>query len=274
MKTLSIFLTLSCICLSINAEIYSYVDANGNTIYTDNPPKGQQTRLVDIELTPSRAKTNQNETIENTTAAFNNAQPTVNDEMKTIKLSPPGFSNTANIEDNFHTTDHSNASLTSNNKPQTIYSELQIIAPSPQAVINNSGGQMMVQVKSDPALTKGDKYRLLVDKQVMGESASPALSLNNLKIREHNLQDIIVNDQGKIVTESAEIVFYVKQITLADRRRIKPCELADYGVRPECPLAEKPPPESLLRKTATVVKNIINTAIDTAAQSAVNSVIP
>jgi hypothetical protein len=31
------------------------------------------------------------------------------------------------------------------------------------------------------------------------------------------------------------------RISLAQKRMVNPCKKADYGVRPECPLKDKPP---------------------------------
>ena len=40
--------------------------------------------------------------------------------------------------------------------------------------------------------------------------------------------------------QTPEITIHIKQTTLADRRRTRPCAEDDYGQRPECPLADKP----------------------------------
>jgi hypothetical protein len=33
----------------------------------------------------------------------------------------------------------------------------------------------------------------------------------------------------------------MQRISLAQKRKVTPCKKADYGVRPECPLKDKPP---------------------------------
>lgn len=274
MKTLTPLFIFLFFCLPLNAEVYSYRDANGNTIYTDNPPKGQQTRLIDIETRPSSTKTNENVIKEETTSNSSSEQSANSDEIKTIKLSPPG--STPAIEDGANSNaPNADSSLSSSHQNSSVnYLNLQIITPKPNTVVTNSGGQMMIEVKSDPLLVMGHKYRFLIDNKLMGELTSPVLSVNNLERGEHKLKVIIVDAQGKKMNESTEIVFFVRQTTLADKRRIRPCELADYGIRPECPLKDRPAPESLLRKTANAVKSIINSAVNTAAEGAVNSAIP
>ncbi|HLD66826.1 MAG TPA: penicillin-binding protein, partial [Pseudomonas sp.] len=43
--------------------------------------------------------------------------------------------------------------------------------------------------------------------------------------------------------------FHVQRISLAQKRQINPCKRADYGVRPECPIEDKPPAKpSLIRR--------------------------
>jgi len=258
MKKLTTLCILLLICAPLSAQIYSYVDANGNTIYTDNPPKGQETRLVDIPNKPSSI-TNKAESPANNTVTANDS----NESIRTIKLSPTGRSSLSIPEDN--TSNHPDTTK----KPLAIsYNSLQILIPTPAATIANTGGQMMIQVKSQPALMVGHKYLFLVDDKVVGET------LNNVERGEHKVKVQVVNNEGSVLIESAEQLFYIRQTTLADKRRTNPCKLADYGVRPECPLKDKPPTESLLRKVAKVVKETLKNAAATAAEGAIISTLP
>lgn len=278
MKILTTFFILLCICLQASAQVYSYVDGNGNTIYTDNPPKGQATRFVDIPTTSPAPVKETNTTNSNaTTPAESTTTDDTTEPIKTIKLSPQGQTSISATEDT--STNQDKTDLSAIKKAINIsYSSLQIVAPEPQTTIINTGGQMMIQVKSQPSLISGHKYRFLVDDKVVGEIASPALSLNDLVRGEHKLKVQIIDKAGTILTESSEQVFFIRQITLADKRRVKPCQYVDYGVRPECPLKDKPPPESLWRRaTKTVqdtIKDVVNTATETAVDSAVKSALP
>lgn len=277
MKTLTFLFTLLFISLQASAQVYSYVDANGNTIYTDSPPKGQSTRFVDIPTTSAAPIKESTANTQATNPAENTITDNTAEPVRTIKLSPQGQTSVSVIDDT--STNPEKTDLSAIKKAINIsYSSLEIVTPTPDATIINAGGQMMIQVKSQPALISGHKYRFLVDNKVVGELASPALSLNDLVRGEHKLKVQIVDKAGTILTESKEQTFFIRQTTLADKRRVKPCEYVDYGVRPECPLKDKPPPESLLRRaTKTVqetIKNVVNTAAETAVDGAIKSTLP
>lgn len=52
MRLLLICLLLS-LALQATAQIYKYTDANGNTVFTDQPPEGQATQNVELPVTNS-----------------------------------------------------------------------------------------------------------------------------------------------------------------------------------------------------------------------------
>ncbi|UYZ85115.1 DUF4124 domain-containing protein [Entomomonas sp. E2T0] len=225
MKKLS-FIALLLTCVSLNAQVYSYVDSNGNTIYTDNPPENQETRDLDIKITPSVNKTEK--TLDES-------------DLKTVRLSP---TTPINIP---------NASNGDSNAPFKIisinYQSLTIITPKHEATIINSDGQLMVTIESSPKLSSDHKYRIVIDGKTVSESTSPTFSINNLERGEHKLIAEIIDSNKSVVKKSKEQVFYIRQTTLADKRRVRPCKFKDYGVRPECPLKDRPKPDPrILRK--------------------------
>ncbi|MNN93315.1 hypothetical protein D3C81_2117370 [compost metagenome] len=69
---------------------------------------------------------------------------------------------------------------------------------------------------------------------------SPVFALDNLDRGSHQLAAEIVDAEGRIVERTPSQPFHLKRTTLADKRRVNPCQRGDYGVRPECPLADKP----------------------------------
>ena len=56
----------------------------------------------------------------------------------------------------------------------------------------------------------------------------------------HQVAIEIVDSAARIIERTPSQPFHVRRITLADKRRINPCQKDDYGVRPECPLSDKP----------------------------------
>ncbi|MNC29267.1 hypothetical protein D3C75_775110 [compost metagenome] len=65
-------------------------------------------------------------------------------------------------------------------------------------------------------------------------------ALDNLDRGTHQLAAEIVDAEGRIIERTPSQPFHLKRTTLADKRRVNPCQRGDYGVRPECPLADKP----------------------------------
>lgn len=231
-KTLSL-LAFTIICGYASAQVYSYVDANGKTIYTDNPPKGQKVKVMDLETKVPINKLEQN-----------------GSAQKTVRLSPQGQPTTNTSVNSYTNSSNNNSSLNVTRTPVTIsYKLLRIALPEPDTSIINTGGQMMVSLESEPKLLKNHRYRVLIDDKVVAESSStPVFSLDNLERGEHKLVAEIVDQDDRIIERTAAQPFHIKQTTLADKRRIKPCKYKDYGLRPECPLKDKPPKESLLRE--------------------------
>jgi len=50
----------------------------------------------------------------------------------------------------------------------------------------------------------------------------------------------VIDEQERELQRSAIRTFHLLRTSLAQRRMVNPCKKADYGVRPECPLKDKP----------------------------------
>lgn len=123
---------------------------------------------------------------------------------------------------------------------------LRILIPEPDATIRSSAGEVIVSVTSEPGLQQGHRYRLLLDGQATGEAGlSPVFPLSNIDRGSHNLSVEILDAEGRIVERTANQPFHMLRISLAQKRQVKPCVSEDYGVRPECPLKDKPVEEKI-----------------------------
>ena len=121
------------------------------------------------------------------------------------------------------------------------YTLLDIVQPDPDATIRNNAGELAVSVTSTPALHPGHQYRLLLDGAAVGAPGeSPALMLQNVDRGSHQLVVEVIDSQGERLQASAPRVFHMMRTSLAQRRMVNPCKKGDYGVRPECPLKDKP----------------------------------
>lgn len=188
---------LLCAVQLASAAIYTYIDANGERVFTDKPPKGQQTETIDI------APSNQI------------AAPTA--------IKPPPVYQT-------------------DPEPLAVqYQVLRILVPEPDATLRANDRQLIVTVNSEPALLAGHHYRLILDGNPVGEpSRSPVFPLTQIERGTHQLAVEIINAQGAVLERTPSQPFHLRQSTLSDKRRVRPCEKEDYGVRLECPLKDKP----------------------------------
>lgn len=196
-----VWLLIAClIALPVTAEVFTYVDAQGNRVYTDQPGSGNAKRVP--MATSNRMSANP-------TGAAPMTAPKKT-EAKAL----------------FH------------------YDMLRILVPEPDATVRSSAGEIIVSVTSEPGLQRGHRYRLLLDGQPTAEPGpSPVFALSNIDRGSHNLSVEILDEQGRTVERTANQPFHMLRISLAQKRQVKPCALADYGQRPECPLKDKPAEE-------------------------------
>ncbi|WP_040063507.1 DUF4124 domain-containing protein [Pseudomonas batumici] len=186
---------------SAPAEIYTYIDSQGNRVFTDQHRAGAKA----VPLPP------------------------VNRLSLTPASPPPAPT----------------APTKPKVQPIVHYQMLRILVPDPDATIRSTEGNLIVSVTSEPGLMPSHAYRLLLDgKPTAAPGSSPVFALNNIDRGSHQLAVEILDEQGRIVERTANQPFHMVRISLAQKRQANPCQLADYGQRPECPLADKPVEES------------------------------
>jgi len=197
MKKLGILILLAAAyATSLQAEVYTYIDAEGNRVFTDSPPRGNAER---IQLAPSNAFT----------------APHMNKPAPAVQPGQPPA-------------------------PPT-YQLLRILLPEPDSTISDNAGNLLVTVNSEPALRPSDSYRLLLNGQPLGEpSRSAVFPLENIDRGTHQLAVEIIDAQGITVERTPSQPFHMKRTSLDMKRQANPCKKKDWGVRPECPLADKP----------------------------------
>ena len=189
-----LFCGLMLLALPAFAQVYTYIDAEGNRVFTDKPRSGDAER---VELAPS------------------NSMPTIQTQTAPTVEAP---------------------------EPSQRYSLLRILVPQPDATIRDSAGNLIVSINSEPKLFPQHSYRLLLDGVQVGEAgSSPVFPLENIDRGTHQLAVEIIDLQGSIIERTPTQPFHMLRISLAQKRMVNPCKKADYGVRPECPLKDKPP---------------------------------
>jgi hypothetical protein len=122
------------------------------------------------------------------------------------------------------------------------YQMLRILVPEPDAVINDGTGDVVVSANSEPALLPSHNYRLLVDGQPSAEpSRSPVFPLQGLDRGTHQLAVEILDADGRTLERTPSQPLHIRLTSLEQKRQARPCKRREYGVRPECPLKDKPP---------------------------------
>ncbi|MCY1432815.1 hypothetical protein D9M71_488230 [compost metagenome] len=180
------------------AEVYTYIDDEGNRVFTDRPKPGDAKRL---ELAPSNAM----------------------DRPVTIQP-PPLYQAPIPREQG--------------------YQVLRILVPEPDATIRDGEGNLIVSAVSEPGLRGNHSYRLLLDgKPVGAPGRSPVFPLENLDRGTHQLAVEIIDEQGRMVERTPSQPVHIVRVSLSQKRLARPCTKDDYGVRPECPLKDKPEEE-------------------------------
>ena len=193
MRTLVLSLLL--MALPAVAQVYTYIDAEGNRVFTDQPRSNQAQR---VELAPS------------------NSMPS---SAPQYTPAPPAAAP----------------------EPSQRYQVLRILVPQPDATVRDNSGNLIVTVSSEPGLLPGHSYRLLLDGVEAGQSGrSPVFPLENIDRGTHQLAVEIIDAQGRIIERTPSQPFHLHRMSLAQKRMVNPCKQEDYGVRPECPLKDKP----------------------------------
>jgi len=193
--------TLLCFFLLLSlpawAQVYTYIDAEGNRVFTDKPRSGSAER---IQLAPT-----------------NGMAVPVSAPAPAVPQPPT-------------------------ETPR--YEVLRILVPEPDATIRDAAGNLIVTSDSEPSLFEGHSYRLLLDGKAVGEPGrSPVFALENIDRGTHQVAVEIVDAQGRTVERTPSQPFHMMRISLAQKRQANPCKKADYGVRPECPIKDKPKEE-------------------------------
>ncbi|MFC3609401.1 DUF4124 domain-containing protein [Stutzerimonas tarimensis] len=120
------------------------------------------------------------------------------------------------------------------------YQWLEMLAPAPDETIRDNTGTLRVQATSEPALQPGHRFRLILDGLSTGVQTSPDFVLDNLDRGAHLLALAILDEQGRVLIETAPRPVHIKRVSLVQRRIAQPCQPDDFGMRLECPLADKP----------------------------------
>ncbi|OQR38540.1 penicillin-binding protein [Pseudomonas sp. T] len=174
---MSVTLLSALFCLSASAEVYTYIDKEGNRVFTDQPPRGNAQKL---QLAPINSQPGSPNGVRMPPPLYAPATPEL----------PPG---------------------------PPAYQLLRIIVPEPDATVRANDGALIVSATSDPALLPGHLYRLLLDGKPVGEPGrSPVFPLNNIDRGTHQLSVEIIDTLGRTIEQTPSQPFHMFRVSLAE----------------------------------------------------------
>lgn len=169
------------------AEIYRWVDADGNVVYSDEAHPDAET----IDLPQSTTYTPVEE-----------AEP----EPEVLKLSPE-------------------AELTEPGEMVLPAYQLRIIAPANDESIWVNNGDVSISMVLEPGLNteRGDQIILLLNgSQVAGPQASTTFQLNNVSRGTHTVAAAVVDNTGTVITRSASVTFHLHRTSILNKQQNNP----------------------------------------------------
>lgn len=172
------------------AEVYRWVDENGNTVYSDQPvDNAEQINLPEAST----------------------YSPVI------VPIEEPA--------DNDETSDEGVAE--SEDMPPAPDYQLQIASPQDDEALRVNDGNMTVNIQIRPALSqkRGDMIQLRMDGRPYGEpKAGLSFNLANVDRGTHTLSAVVMNANGEELAQSATIKFHLQRnsILLNPRTRDNP----------------------------------------------------
>lgn len=210
MMALSVLL-LGGVCANAGAsEIYTWTDAQGNRIYSDQPNPNS----TKVEVGPT-----------------NSIEP-----PKPI----PAFSESNN----------SNSNVSSSNNPSNSagYRSLKITSPTNDTAVRANDGNITLTVTIDPPLRQGSLLRAQVDgnlnEQAIPGSGQPqaTLTLPNLDRGTHEVSAVIMDTKGQVLLSSEPVTLHVQRTSLNQPGRVgNPNQAPTAPAAPTAPNVPRPP---------------------------------
>ncbi|AHG38967.1 hypothetical protein N018_01380 [Pseudomonas syringae CC1557] len=174
----SLICLLLLISLPAMAQIYKYTDANGNTAFSNQPPNGTRTEVV--ELPPLNSIETQSP-----------SRPAANSAPQ----SPP-------------------ASAPAQTQPQTAYEVLALQDLPTDEALRANNGTFIIGVKIQPRLQENHRLQLLLDGNLYGQPSNlPRFQVVNIDRGEHSFA-VVVKDGERIIQQSETITLNVQRVHL------------------------------------------------------------
>lgn len=165
----TLILALSLHTVASYAEVFRWVDANGNVIFGDNPPKKSQAKTVELppltvadSFTPNKAKSSDQE-----------------------------------------------QSSTKDDAERVAYTEFKISSPNAGDTLRSNNGALTVSISLKPALQAGDEITLYIDSKQAASGAALSFSVSELDRGEHSVFAVLNDAKGNIIKNTDPVSFHL-----------------------------------------------------------------
>lgn len=190
------------------ARIYKTYDADGNVVYTDQPPspgeKGETIELIGGNTYKNDAasgKPGQTPTTDSNGRDLWLVDP---DSGATVPDAPPADPTAGNLPDDNAT------------PPPVAYRSISIISPTNNENIRANNGDFVVSVEVTPKLATGHRMRVLLDSTPVTGSEG-LFQVKNADRGQHTLVAQVVNATGSVLITSSATVVHVKRVSVLTR---------------------------------------------------------
>lgn len=155
----------------VSADVYKYIDENGNVAYGDKPVEGSEKVKIPGVKTSSSSSSNGRSSSSNRESA--------EDEGEEVPI------------------------------PATNYSELAVLTPRQGKVVDPENGTVQVIMLPTPALGDADQLVINIDGRDVNKGREVNLSVQNLPDGPHTVSGRILGQDGKVIIESAKVKFQI-----------------------------------------------------------------
>ncbi len=169
---LSMLVTVTC----VHAELFKWRDAEGNLIYSDQPPPGQ-----------------------------------TKEDSKLDKESLPDIISVPAVEPSNRVSN--NTATDANNAPAEIYQTLTIIQPVHDTSVRENSGKVTISVRVEPDnfAERGHNLVIYMDNVEVSRGPQTTITLDNVDRGTHTIKASIINSRGQSIKETGITSFTLQR---------------------------------------------------------------
>ncbi len=195
MRILSLIISLVLISPGF-ANIYTWKDASGRTIYGDNPP--EKGKVMEVSPEPLTIVPGFKDPDVKTNTTSSSSKSDVTNQPKVL--------------------DEKNEEEEEDKPP---YDSFKIAYPASGEEIRSNDGTLSISLELSPALAEEDSIFIYVNgKKLIENSKSLSIDLSNLDRGSHSMFAVVRNDKGHVLLNSNTVKFNIlRNSAILNRRR-------------------------------------------------------